>query len=814
MKQQRPTIGFLIDVFYDQYQMEIWSGVQAAAQEENLNLVCFCGGAFRSPYENDARTKAYELIRHQDINGLIILSSSIGNYVKKSELTEFCFSFTDIPTLSIGTVIQGMPSIVVNSDQSMFELMAHCIREHGCKRIAFIKGTEDNEDAINRFGMYKKALAHFGIPYNDALVAPGDFVYGSGRRAVTILLDERNLEPDAIVSSNDLMAIDAIETLQTRGIHVPQQIKVFGFDNIDQGSHIKPALTTVSQPAYSLGYRAVVLMKQWLKKGNIAAITAIPTYLKIRQSCGCKIKKTAKQTINVYKDVNLCKGRTLLLRDDLFAKIKKKLTMLCSPEADKELAFHCANTIYTIFYISLKYKQPQIFIENLENLICETMQYNIKREDWHKVLREIFQFYFSCMEKPEDRQTLECLQIHVTELLRDLEKSEYKPYSINTERIAAELHRFSQKLIITFNLEKLKPKITEVIAKLGIQKMIITCTAPRDGHEQQVVPVIAYNAAGRMFAGFPVTAFPRSKLIRECLNAAAQRITYIVMPLFIENELLGFAVFEPSILKGIIYENLTIQLSSALKSAFIVEQLQNNADKLQRSLDEKEVLLQEIHHRVKNNLQIILSLMNFQPEDSDRRIPAALLDGIRSRIQTIALIHEELLETGDLSIINLKSYVASLAQRIVSSCARGLRIGMEIDVEEVFLDIQTATPCGLVINEILTNAFRHAFERTRAKTVKRNKISIKIGYLRDKNTLEMMIGDNGKGLPRHVEFSGSRTVGLQMVSMLVQNQLGGSLEIIRKNGTIYKIRFRATDINDEKNIAPPRKKDNGHSLFI
>ncbi len=789
MKQHRPTIGFLIDVFYDEYQMEIWSGVYAAAQREDVNMVCFCGGAFKSPYENDARTQAYELIRRQDLNGLIILSSSIGNYVTKRELTEFCFSFPEIPTLSIGTVIPGMPSIVVNSDQSMFELMAHCIREHGCKRIAFIKGTEDNEDAINRFTMYKKALTLFGIPFDDKLVAPGDFVYGSGRRAVSILLDERKLEPDAIVSSNDLMAIDVIETLQTRCINVPQQIKVFGFDNIDQGRHIKPALTTVSQPVYSLGYNSVVLMKQCLKKGSIAEITAIPTYLKIRQSCGCKIKKTAKYTINVYKDVNRCKDRTLLLKNDLFGKIKKKLTLLCSVAADKELAFHYANTIYTIFYITLKYRQPQIFIENLENLILESRQYGLKIEDWNRVMGEIFQFYFACIEKPEDRQTLDCLRIHVTELFRDLEKSEYKPYSIDTERIAAELHRFSQKLIITFNLEKLKPKITEVIAKLGIRKMVITCTVPREGREQQVVPVIAYDAAGDSFTGFPSAAFPRSRLIQECLSVAAQRIIYIVMPLFIENELLGFAVFEPSILKGIIYENFTVQLSSALKSAFIVEQLQKNAKKLQRSLGEKEVLLQEIHHRVKNNLQIILSLMNFQPENGDRKIPAELLDGIRSRIQTIALIHEELLDTGDLSIINFKSYVTSLAKRIIHTYARGIKIAMDINVGEVFLDIQIATPCGLVINEILTNAIRHAFKRSRGKTTGKNKISIKIGYVRNKSALEMIIGDNGRGLPPDIKLSGSRTVGLQMVSMLIRNQLGGSLEITRKNGTVYKIRF-------------------------
>jgi len=782
--KKRPTIGFLIDVFYDQYQMEIWSGVSEASVKEDVNLVCFCGGAFKSPYENDARPKVYNLIHKKDIDGLIILSSTIGNFISKQELKKFCATFTGIPTLSIGSIIQGVPGIVVDSDQSMFELVAHCIQEHDCRRIAFIKGTDANDDAARRFAVYKKTLAHFDIPFDPRLVVPGDFVYGSGKRAVSILFDERKVKVDAIIGSNDLTAIDVIETLHSRGISVPEQIKVVGFDNIEEGKYIKPKLTTVSQPVYSLGFRAVMLMKQWLKTGEIAQITQVPTYLKIRQSCGCLIKKPQKHLIEKYKELQEKEDSEFSLDDNVFESIKRELSSINIQDCNKNIIFDYANTLYTIFHIAIKYKRPQVFIDNLENMVCESRQYNLRIDKWKQAVQNIFRILFVSFKSTEYEETLNCLYVHFTELMRDIEKREHVKFNILTERIAAELHRFSQKLIITFNLEKLKPKIIEVISKLDIKKIFICHSLLINGKEQKVVPILAYDAQTKISEGFPKSAFPKDSLIEECLNLAGKRITYIAMPLFIETELLGFAVFEPSLFKGIIYENLTVQLSSALKSAFIVEELQKNADELHKSLHEKEILLREVHHRVKNNLQIILSLMNFKTSSNKEKLRPEDYNGIKSRIQAIALIHEELLDKRDISVIDFKNYVHSLVDRMIHTYSNGLLINKDIDIEDIFLDIQTATPCGLVINEILTNSIKYAFKKN-----KKNIITIKMKYRKDKKTIKMFIGDNGIGLPPAFNLQNTETVGLQLIKVLVQNQLQGSIELMKNPGTCYKIRF-------------------------
>ncbi|MBN1798692.1 MAG: substrate-binding domain-containing protein [Spirochaetales bacterium] len=782
--KKRPAIGFLIDVFNNQYQMEVWSGVSDTCAKEDLNLVCFCGGAFKSPYEHDARTKVYELIHKKDIDGLIILSSTIGNFISKQELKQFCSTFSGIPTLNIGSIIQGLPSVVVDSDQSMFELVAHCIQEHDCRRIAFIKGTDDNDDALKRFAMYKKALAHFEIPLKPDLIIPGDFVYGSGQRAVSILLDERKADVDAIIGANDLTAIGAIEALQARGIKVPEQIKVVGFDNIEEGRLIKPKLTTISQPVYSLGYKAVMLMKHWLAGEEIAEITVVPTYLKIRQSCGCLTKKPQKHIFEKCKELKEKAGNGFCLKDDIFDKIKGKLSSINVQDCTKNIIFDYANTLYTIFHIAIKYKRPQVFIDNLEHLICESRQYDVQIDKWKKAIQEIFSILFASFTSTEYEDTLACLYVHFTELIRDIERREHLDFSIYKQRIAVELHRFSQKLIITFNLEKLKPKIVDVIEKLAIKRIIIFQSTRNIGAEREVTPILAYDDRVKISESFPEIALSKDRLIAECLRIDKKRITYIVMPLFIETELLGFVVFEPSLLKGIIYENFTVQLSSALKSAFIVEELQKNTDELQKSLHEKEVLLREVHHRVKNNLQIVLSLMNFKVHNNKETIHPENYYGIKSRIQAIALIHEELLDRNDVSVIDFNNYVNSLVDRIIYTSANGLEITKNIDIKDIFLDIQTATPCGLVINEIINNSLKYAFKKK-----KDNVITIKMKYCKDKKTIEMLVGDNGRGLPPAVDFQSTETVGLELIKLLVRNQLEGKIELMKKPGTCYKINF-------------------------
>ncbi|HEY9608012.1 PAS domain S-box protein [Allocoleopsis sp.] len=204
---------------------------------------------------------------------------------------------------------------------------------------------------------------------------------------------------------------------------------------------------------------------------------------------------------------------------------------------------------------------------------------------------------------------------------------------------------------------------------------------------------------------------------------------------------------------------------------------------IKESLREKEVLLQEIHHRVKNNLQVISSLLDLQSQYID---DSAMLEAFReshNRIRSMALIHEQLYQSKDCAKINFSEYITSLTNDLFR--AYGVHPGqitLELEIEEVTLNINTAIPCGLIISELVSNALKHAFPQGRAGIIK---VAL---YSDADNQLTLQVTDNGIGFPEDSEFRTVKSLGLQLVSVLA-NQLEGTLELDRRLGTQFKITF-------------------------
>jgi len=205
---------------------------------------------------------------------------------------------------------------------------------------------------------------------------------------------------------------------------------------------------------------------------------------------------------------------------------------------------------------------------------------------------------------------------------------------------------------------------------------------------------------------------------------------------------------------------------------------------VQAALREKEVLLREIHHRVKNNMQVISSLFNLQAghikDEEARRI---LKEG-QTRIRSMGLIHEKLYQSRDLSKIDFSAYIRSLlvhlfhAYRIDANQVR-----LETELEDVHLDINAAVPCGLLVNELISNALKHAFPEGR-------KGAVKIGLRRrDDGAVELRVADNGVGFPEKLDFRRTESLGLQIVNLLI-GQLDGTIELERKRGTAIVIAFQ------------------------
>ncbi|MFZ4522521.1 MAG: PAS domain S-box protein [Bacteroidales bacterium] len=214
----------------------------------------------------------------------------------------------------------------------------------------------------------------------------------------------------------------------------------------------------------------------------------------------------------------------------------------------------------------------------------------------------------------------------------------------------------------------------------------------------------------------------------------------------------------------------------------------------QRSTEQKEVLLREIHHRVKNNLAIVISLLNFQLRNNTNDELTKMIIDIQMRIRSMALIHEHLYRSENLDRIPLASYIDSLAYMIMTAFS-GHRITLVKELEPMDASIETALPIGLMINELLTNAFKYAFPGGAQGNIR---ISLEKDEL---GMCTLVVEDNGVGLPATSSMDSEKSIGLYIVRLLVE-QLEGTVHIDREKGTTFRIRFL--------NLISRRKKEQLH----
>jgi len=206
-------------------------------------------------------------------------------------------------------------------------------------------------------------------------------------------------------------------------------------------------------------------------------------------------------------------------------------------------------------------------------------------------------------------------------------------------------------------------------------------------------------------------------------------------------------------------------------------------ERLQESLREKDTLLRELHHRVKNNMQVISSLLNLQANHVADPAAKEMFRESQRRIRSMALVHEQLYQSANLSQINFANYLRHLSSHLFQSCGVSThRVHLHLELEELFLEVNTAIPLGMIFNELLTNSLKHAFPGERSGEVR-------IGFRRfDEQKACLEIRDNGIGLPADFSFDNTETLGLQIVHTL-SNQIKAKIELDTAAGTSFKIFF-------------------------
>jgi predicted ATPase/two-component sensor histidine kinase len=258
----------------------------------------------------------------------------------------------------------------------------------------------------------------------------------------------------------------------------------------------------------------------------------------------------------------------------------------------------------------------------------------------------------------------------------------------------------------------------------------------------------------------------------------------LCIPIVIKGSLTGLLYLENNLAPGVFTPD-RVKVLQILSSQAAISIENVLLQQLRSALEEKEMLLREIHHRVKNNMQIISTLLKLQLKNTRDKRTRALFRDSQNRILSMAMIHEKLYQSKGLHRIDFRDYVRDLAHEALASFGEGSeKINLKIDIDDVSFGMDTAVPCGLIIIELLSNSLKYAFPKERKGNILVSLHSLEIDRFR------LTVGDDGVGLPKDLDITRLESLGLRLVSDLARFQLGGKMELSGEEGTIVHVYFR------------------------
>jgi DNA-binding LacI/PurR family transcriptional regulator/signal transduction histidine kinase/ActR/RegA family two-component response regulator len=287
---QRRRIAMLFDhlnSFSGGYEAQLRDAIHAKCRETGHHLLLVYGGPAEAPQAPDAADNAiYALLRPDSADGVIVVSSLLSTYSGPSGVARLVERLAHPTMCSIGIELPGVPSLVLDNRPGMEAVVEHLVRDHGRRKIAFLAGTPENPEAAVRFEAYQAVLTRHGLTFDPRRTARGYFRANSAKLAMEEILAS-GVEIDAVVAANDEMATGAIDLLRKRGLRVPQDVPVTGFDDLALARLGNPPLTTVAQPFDQVAGWAVQAIEEQLAGRAVPATTEIGARLVRRQSCGC-----------------------------------------------------------------------------------------------------------------------------------------------------------------------------------------------------------------------------------------------------------------------------------------------------------------------------------------------------------------------------------------------------------------------------------------------------------------------------------------------------------------------------------------------
>jgi signal transduction histidine kinase/DNA-binding LacI/PurR family transcriptional regulator/AraC-like DNA-binding protein len=613
----RPDIGMLTAWLKGPTEINLWHGVADQAQARDVNLFCFSGGIPHWPVEYEAQKNIlFDIAGKQNVDGLLIWANILSHTLDRANLEAFCQRYAPLPTISMGMVLPSIPSIKIDMREGMRRLLSHLIETHGRDKIAFIRGSEVSQDAEDRYQAYCETLSQYGLPVDPVLIVPGDFRRNSGKAAIEELIDHRRAAFNAVVSANDNMAIGALQALQERGARVPDDVVVAGFDDIEETKAVTPTLTTVRCPWHMLGSKSVDLVLSRLSGEPLAEQLLLPTELVCRQSCGCQplayddhTERSTRQpkTVSVIRTVAGVSAPRAV--DEHTAQLGQIEEALLATGSVHGLDRAWRRQLVSEFIADARSgaEAPSRFIPTLLAALREISS-GTEIIEWQDVLhafRARIGILFSAQaEVLRAHELLEGGYAAIGEMAHRQQLNQRLEAIGRTDR----LNRIVQSMSTTNDLETLMQLLALELPGLGIESCYLSLYDEKGESPAWSRLILACVGQERLPLDRAGIRYPTGQLVPAGMLPKNRRMSFDVEALYFKGEQIGLVMFEIGPRDGDVYTTLRGHLSSALKSAELIQVALDAETRAVKADQLKTHLLANVSHELRTPLNIILGL--------------------------------------------------------------------------------------------------------------------------------------------------------------------------------------------------------------
>ncbi|HTB56765.1 MAG TPA: substrate-binding domain-containing protein [Polyangia bacterium] len=567
-----------LNSFSGGYEAQLRDAIHAKCREAGHHLLLVYGGPAEAPQAPDAADNAiYALLRPDSADGVIVVSSLLSTYSGPSGVARLVERLAHPTMCSIGIELPGVPSLVLDNRPGMEAVVEHLVRDHGRRKIAFLAGTPENPEAAIRFEAYQAVLTRHGIALDPRRTARGYFRANSAKVAMEEILAS-GVEIDGVVAANDEMATGAIDLLRKRGLRVPQDVPVTGFDDLTLARLGNPPLTTVAQPFDQVADWAVQAIEEQLAGRAVPAYTEIGARLVRRQSCGCGHQPSSETTRDADRrespDLPPNRSSDPVAVSDHLEALGPALAELLRTGFSNGAA--AATRLLDGLRAELQ-GRGEAFQDAIFGLLDNAGADNERQRLLHSAICHLREELRGWSSLPVERVLFDGLN-----LVALSNTTSQMQHRLLLDENYLRLLGVGEQASIAFDLTSLRGALVKGLPSAGVRTAYLACMA---GEAKDLL-----RSAMGLRDGEPLVSddreYPASQLVPPGALVDDRRESLLVLPLAFENQLLGVIAFSYADGNNG-YEAFRNEIAAALKSIRLREELVQTSMLHERSLQER-----------------------------------------------------------------------------------------------------------------------------------------------------------------------------------------------------------------------------------